>query len=99
MQPGGGKTSIVCWAAKTINQLFPALGIVIGTTTPHLRKQLEAFSKQFALTNTSFVDLAELHYVDEDSVLIFDEYYHAVYKNPLNINGNGTVLGIHGLRT
>ena len=98
MQPGGGKTSIVCWAAKIINQLFPNLEIVIGTTTPHLRRQLEAFSKQFSLLNTRFVDLTDLHYVDSESVIIFDEYYHAVYKNPMNINGNGIVLGIHGLR-
>jgi hypothetical protein len=32
-------------------------------------------------------------------VIIFDEYYHAVFKGTLNINGQGQVLGIHGLRS
>ena len=32
-------------------------------------------------------------------MIIFDEYYHAVFKERLNINGQGKVLGIYGLRT
>ena len=97
VQPGGGKTSIVCWTAKVINHLHEGTPVVIATTTVPLRKQLEAFAKQFNLTDTSFVDLKNLHYCDEDSVIIFDEYYHAVFKDKLTINGEGTVLGIHGL--
>ena len=46
-----------------------------------------------------FMTLDELYFVKPDTVIIFDEYYHAVYKHLLNINGKGQVLGIHGLRS
>ena len=57
VQPGGGKTSIVCWTAKVINRLHPGQLIVIATTTDVLVKQLETFSKQFNLKNTMFCNM------------------------------------------
>jgi hypothetical protein len=98
VSPGGGKTSIVCWAAKVINILYPGQVIVISTTKDVLVKQLDTFSKQFNLKNTMFSDMAKLQFMPNNAVIIFDEYYHAVFKHKLTITGDGKVQGIYGLR-
>ena len=98
VSPGGGKTSIVCWTAKVINSMHPSQHIVIATTKDVLVKQLEIFSKQFNLKKTMFCNMDQLQFMPKEAVIIFDEYYHAVFKHKLTINGGGAVQGIYGLR-
>ena len=87
--PGGGKTSIVCWICKVIEKLHPKLSIAVITTEPHLVKQLSDFSVQFDLENTNFYGQNAMHLLDRDCLVIFDEYYHALWMSKLNISAAG----------
>ena len=46
-----------------------------------------------------FCTLADVQLIEKEAVVIFDEYYHAVYKHLMTINGDGNMQGIFGLRS
>jgi hypothetical protein len=46
-----------------------------------------------------FCTLADVQLIEKEAVIIFDEYYHAVYKHLMTINGDGNMQGIFGLRS
>ena len=95
--PGGGKTSIVCWCAKVIEEIDSDLRIYVVTTEEHLLGQLRDFGSQFDLLRTTFIEQKNLHLITTKAVVIFDEYYHALWKSKLTIK-DGVIQGVLGLR-
>ena len=64
----------------------------------HLVRQLKDFSNQFALKHTTFLTSTSLHMIGPRDIVIFDEYYHALWKSLLTIE-KGVIQGIHRLQT
>ena len=57
---------------------------------------MKEFAEQFDIPTLQFALTGDVKHYGSDVLFIFDEYYHAVFKDPLHIDHEGNFEGVFG---